>query len=131
MPNLAYLGFSTQLHLSFLRATLEWYQQLRVLVVAFTVTDKVSAVGFRACDGGGGSGCLEKEDEAAEVGRERLVVAMYKDSYPDWEREARGGEDVWARAEKFVKRKRGGEIDGGLLYACTEALIVKILFLPL
>ncbi|KAJ7699025.1 hypothetical protein B0H17DRAFT_1196611 [Mycena rosella] len=40
----------------------------------------------------------------------RVVVGLYGDYRTDWERGARSGDDQWIRAEKFVARKRRGEI---------------------
>ncbi|KAJ6551285.1 hypothetical protein B0H19DRAFT_1157107 [Mycena capillaripes] len=41
----------------------------------------------------------------------RFVVAVWADYWSDWERWARGGTDIWAAADAFVARKRGGEIE--------------------
>ncbi|KAJ7620258.1 hypothetical protein FB45DRAFT_929820, partial [Roridomyces roridus] len=42
----------------------------------------------------------------------RAVVIAARRPYDDddWERGARGGEDIWARAERFIARKRRGQI---------------------
>ncbi|KAK7022387.1 tyrosinase central domain-containing protein [Favolaschia claudopus] len=117
MPNLEYLGFNTQLHPSFLRAILQRYQQLRVLVVGFTATDEESAVGFLEQVTEQTAAMFEEDgEERVGVGMERLVVGTYDNPYQDWERGVRGGEDVWVRAEEFVRRKRGGEVDAANYY---------------
>ncbi len=41
-----------------------------------------------------------------------MGVATYVDYYNDWETGARGGEDIWVRAEEFIARKRRGEVEG-------------------
>ncbi|KAJ6546089.1 hypothetical protein DFH09DRAFT_1367519 [Mycena vulgaris] len=41
----------------------------------------------------------------------RLVLATYGEGLSDWETGARGGEDIWARAENFLARKRRKEIE--------------------
>ncbi|KAJ7699008.1 hypothetical protein B0H17DRAFT_1049915, partial [Mycena rosella] len=47
----------------------------------------------------------------------RLVVGLDDGEGADWERDARGGEGMWNRAENFVARKRRGEIkDRELLF---------------
>ncbi|KAK7048975.1 tyrosinase central domain-containing protein [Favolaschia claudopus] len=117
MANLEYLGFNTQLHPSFLCTVHDRYEQLRVLVVGFTATDEESAVGFLE-EVTEQTAAMSEEDgeKGMGVGMERLVVATYENPYQDWERGVRGGEDVWARAEEFVRRKRGGEVDAANYY---------------
>jgi hypothetical protein len=58
----------------------------------------------------------------------RLVVATYIDYYSDWERGAKGGKDIWIRAEEFMTRKRRGEVEGQFksyflsIYSCATAV---------
>ncbi|KAJ6530040.1 hypothetical protein DFH09DRAFT_151901 [Mycena vulgaris] len=49
-------------------------------------------------------------EELSWVADVRVVVGMYRNHSADWESGAWGGEDIWMRAEKFVARKRRGEI---------------------
>ncbi|KAK7000466.1 hypothetical protein R3P38DRAFT_3219365 [Favolaschia claudopus] len=92
--------FNTQLHPSLLRAVLERYKQLRVLVIEFTATDEESTVAS-----------LEEV-----TGRERACLGLGRDLGEG----ARGGEDLWARAEEFVRRKRGGDVDPGDYYMAVK-----------
>ncbi|KAK7048960.1 tyrosinase central domain-containing protein [Favolaschia claudopus] len=121
MPSLAYLTFNTKLHSSFLRAVLQRFKQLRVPVVGFTATDEESAVGFPDSEvTEEGAAVFSAGDEGMGVGMERLVVATYENPYQDWESGVRGGVDVWARAEEFARRKRGGEVDAGDYYMAVK-----------
>ncbi|KAJ7471107.1 hypothetical protein FB451DRAFT_1176290 [Mycena latifolia] len=57
---------------------------------------------------------IEATDELAgdDRGRRsgRVVVTELPDYVGDWIAGARGGDDMWARAEKFLAQKRSGEI---------------------
>ncbi|KAJ7085886.1 hypothetical protein C8R44DRAFT_821313 [Mycena epipterygia] len=43
----------------------------------------------------------------------RFVVGLYRDYWADWENGAWGRTDFWVLAERFVARKRSGEIEAG------------------
>ncbi|KAJ7429274.1 hypothetical protein B0H11DRAFT_2147084 [Mycena galericulata] len=46
----------------------------------------------------------------------RLVAALYKDYWEDWENGARGHGNFWSAADTLVACKRRGEIDGARLW---------------
>jgi hypothetical protein len=43
----------------------------------------------------------------------RFVVMVVEDFLEDWEEGARGGDDYWVKAEKFIKQRRSGNVEGG------------------
>ncbi|KAJ7699024.1 hypothetical protein B0H17DRAFT_1196610 [Mycena rosella] len=96
LPALTHLAFTRPDHSNLLRNILGVSPRLQVLLVL-----------FHSQEAGGASLFLDEID-FSDV---RLVVGMYVDDYfADWERGARGGEDIWIRADGFVARKRRGEI---------------------
>jgi hypothetical protein len=60
------------------------------------------------------------EFERFSVDDPRLVlmtIAGSMEHIADWEARAEGGQDFWARAEKFIAKKKGGEIEPGRIPA--------------
>ncbi|KAJ7019342.1 hypothetical protein C8F04DRAFT_336245 [Mycena alexandri] len=50
---------------------------------------------------------------SAECARDpRYIVVVVKDFLDDWEGDATGGEDYWARADHFLEERRCGRIEG-------------------
>ncbi|KAJ7448996.1 hypothetical protein FB451DRAFT_758690 [Mycena latifolia] len=96
LPVLTHLALNTSVDAAFLKQILEACTSLQVLIVAFNeeVVDDANAL---AMD-------ITFVDP-------RLVVATYNEYFPDWELGARGGADIWRRADDFVARKRRGEIE--------------------
>jgi hypothetical protein len=97
LPALTHLAFSTAPNPQVLHDVLENCPRIRVLLVVFPITDTNGAKAYM---------------EELSIVDARLVVATYIDYYSDWERGARGGEDIWVRAEKFIARKMCGEVEG-------------------
>ncbi|KAJ7869073.1 hypothetical protein B0H13DRAFT_2063463, partial [Mycena leptocephala] len=87
-------------------AILKSCSRLRVLIFAFPVGDKVGACAY-----------VEVIETVKDA---RLVLEVDTDRYSDWEVGARGGEDIWVKAEKFVDLKTRGErsLNAFLMY-CT------------
>ncbi|KAJ7628149.1 hypothetical protein DFH06DRAFT_1480583 [Mycena polygramma] len=98
LPALTHLAFSTPAIMEILRTTLNSCPGLRVLLVAFPATASDDAKVYM-------------EYVGPDVTDPRFVVATYADYYGEWETSARGGDDIWARAEEFIARKRRGEVE--------------------
>ncbi|KAJ7466432.1 hypothetical protein FB451DRAFT_1260865 [Mycena latifolia] len=96
LPVLTHLALNTSVDTTFLEQILEACMSLQVLIVAFNeeVVDDASALA-----------------EDITFIDPRLVVATYNEYFADWELGARGGADIWRRADDFVARKRRGEIE--------------------
>ncbi|KAJ7323824.1 hypothetical protein DFH08DRAFT_817304 [Mycena albidolilacea] len=55
----------------------------------------------------------------------RIVVAIVNDFPENWETGARGGDDYWVHAEKFVARRRRGEIEYATAKRSSSLLLVR------
>ncbi|KAJ7225192.1 hypothetical protein C8J57DRAFT_1731152, partial [Mycena rebaudengoi] len=98
LPALTHLAFSSPPNPQVMYFVLDSCPRLDVLLIVFPVIGKNTAkeylkhIADHFCDS-------------------RFVAAIYKDYYSDWELGARGGKDIWARAEEFIARKKRGEIE--------------------
>ncbi|KAJ7615564.1 hypothetical protein FB45DRAFT_245003 [Roridomyces roridus] len=54
----------------------------------------------------------------------RLCVERAPRFMSDWLDGARGGEDIWVKAERFLQGKRRGEIEGEFEAACSELKLI-------
>ncbi|KAJ7264516.1 hypothetical protein B0H12DRAFT_229950 [Mycena haematopus] len=96
LPALTHLSFSSTPPNPFIvQEILQNCPLIRVLVVAFADKDKDGADTYL---------------EHSNISDSRFVVVTSMDYYEDWERGARGEDDVWARAAEFISRKEHGEI---------------------
>ncbi|KAJ7128834.1 hypothetical protein C8R43DRAFT_1027299 [Mycena crocata] len=105
LPALTHLGVDSDPSPEVLESILEDCPGLTVLLIGIT-TSEASAMTWYASD--------------APFRDPRVVVGMYESYEADWELGARGGEDVWVRAERFVARKIQGEIDAECYLMDTE-----------
>ncbi|KAJ7108157.1 hypothetical protein C8R44DRAFT_744110 [Mycena epipterygia] len=96
LPALTHLGFATPPTPVILQHILEKCIRIRVLIVEFNVLEMKDAI------------ALAQEINFKDP---RLVLAVYRNYYSDWELGVRGGEDIWMRAEQFIARKGRGEIE--------------------
>lgn len=60
----------------------------------------------------------------------RLVLGVDTDPYSDWEVGARGGEDIWVKAETFVDLKTRGERSCEFVYLILSPSLLIISCLP-
>ncbi|KAJ7230836.1 hypothetical protein B0H12DRAFT_1240133 [Mycena haematopus] len=93
IPNLTHLAFLLDKSLSIFQSTLAACPRLQVLVYLHYPED----------DGGMGMESLAHDT--------RFVCLPAPSFYADWQIGARGGEDFWVRAEKFIAQRNCGEID--------------------
>ncbi|KAJ7157605.1 hypothetical protein C8R43DRAFT_403451 [Mycena crocata] len=98
LPVLTHLGFNSIIQRDTLDQLLHILPRLQVLMVIFFVSKVRIAVWF-----------AEAIATAQSLPDPRLVVAIYRDYFTDWESGARGHGDLWVRAEAFVGAKRRGE----------------------
>ncbi|KAJ7463542.1 hypothetical protein FB451DRAFT_1562046 [Mycena latifolia] len=96
LPALTHLALNSPVHPDVLQHILAAAPQLQVFLVAFTQLEADTAEAFA---------------QEVTFADPRLVVATHAEYFADWERGARGGEDIWVRVEGFLERKRNGEID--------------------
>ncbi|KAJ7733072.1 hypothetical protein DFH07DRAFT_990444 [Mycena maculata] len=112
MPSLTHLAFRDKFHPRVLHGALTHCGGLRALGVIWSAR----------------RGAVEVRE--GEVVDARLFVVVCADSVQDWETAARGGADIWARAEAFISKKSAGEIPvigtGEFLPTMTEPLGANI-----
>jgi hypothetical protein len=75
------------------------------LILAQAITECPKLLVAISMDGGS-----HPSDPVFTIGDLRVVVMRVFDHVADWEVGARGGDDLWVRAERFIARKRQGEI---------------------
>ncbi|KAF8212640.1 hypothetical protein K438DRAFT_2009980 [Mycena galopus ATCC 62051] len=107
LPALTHLCLSEELSNDILRPALAECPRLIVAINAFWMPVDAGSL-FAA----GYAQDLTIEDS-------RIVVMLVEDCKKDWKTGAGGGEDFWARAEKFVARKRRGEIESAI--SCSQS----------
>ncbi|KAJ7489668.1 hypothetical protein B0H11DRAFT_2278361 [Mycena galericulata] len=100
LPALTHLALNSPPHLQVLSSVLGACPRIDALLVLFPVVQQDSAKEYLEYIGGA-------------ISDSRFVVVMYKNYYADWELGARGGSDVWARADDFIARKKRGEVQAG------------------
>ncbi|KAJ7266172.1 hypothetical protein C8J57DRAFT_1469958 [Mycena rebaudengoi] len=99
LPALTHLAFSSPPNPQVMYSVLDSCPRIDVLLIMFPVIRKNTAKEYL-------------KHIADDFCDSRFVAAIYKDYYSDWELGARGGKDIWARAEEFIARKKRGEIEG-------------------
>ncbi|KAJ7768957.1 hypothetical protein B0H16DRAFT_1781208 [Mycena metata] len=99
LPALTHLAFSSPPNPEIVGTVLRSCPDIRFLVIPFSAMEAQMASEYAK---------FVAEDAGSDGW---LVVATYADYYADWEAGARGREDVWVRAEKFVAAKKRGEIE--------------------
>lgn len=98
LPALTHLAFHVPLNSPTLHTILKTCPNLRVLLVALPPSGYTYARGY---------------SEDMGFVDSRFVVGTYMDSYDnDWMKGARGAEDIWARAERFIADKECGKVKG-------------------
>ncbi|KAF7342062.1 hypothetical protein MVEN_01793500 [Mycena venus] len=100
LPALTHLAFSSPPNSRVIHSVLDSCPRIDVLLIVFPVIGKNTAKEYL-------------EYIADDISDNRFVVAIYKDYYSDWELGARGGKDIWVRAEEFIARQKRGEIEAG------------------
>ncbi|KAJ6546092.1 hypothetical protein DFH09DRAFT_653706 [Mycena vulgaris] len=96
LPALTHLSFSSLVNPETLERILKASTRIQILVVTFAALEADVAREFV---------------RELDVHDPRLVVTTYKEYFADWEQGARGGDDIWVRAEHFLEQKRRGEIE--------------------
>jgi hypothetical protein len=56
----------------------------------------------------------------------RVVVTDVDYFYDGWEKGAWTGNDLWARVDDFIARKRRGEIEGGSLFSAGPEMLIQL-----
>ncbi|KAJ7042262.1 hypothetical protein C8F04DRAFT_97522 [Mycena alexandri] len=97
-PALTHLSFRDKFHPRVLRGALAHCAKLRALGVIWS--PRRSAVDV-------------KEGEVVDA---RFFMVVCEDALEEWEVGARGGRDIWARAEPFIAKKEAGEIKVSLVW---------------
>jgi hypothetical protein len=98
MPHLTHLSFASRATSAYLQDILKYCERLEVLVVLFSHEETLrSYIGDQRC-------CTDDL---------RSVVMVLGDDLRDWEVGVSGGEDHWVRAERFIQKRRTGEVKGG------------------
>ncbi|KAJ6493186.1 hypothetical protein C8R45DRAFT_1136197 [Mycena sanguinolenta] len=92
IPNLTHLAFLMQKSLLIFQNILTACPGLQVLIFLYFYSNP-------------GSGLWSLAHDA------RFVCIRGPSFYTDWETGARGGDDFWVRAEKFIAQRNSGEID--------------------
>ncbi|KAF8202647.1 hypothetical protein K438DRAFT_1965139 [Mycena galopus ATCC 62051] len=97
LPALTHLSFSsTPPNPQIVDDVLRACPLIHVLIVAFSISDKEGPDTYL---------------EHSSISDIRFVMVAFVDYYRDWELGARGGEDIWVRAEEFISRKKGGDLE--------------------
>ncbi|KAF8185847.1 hypothetical protein K438DRAFT_1836418 [Mycena galopus ATCC 62051] len=94
IPNLTHLAFLMEESVSVFRGALAACSALRVLVYLYFFDPPEANEGL--------------ESFAQDT---RFVLISAPNFVKDWESGARGGEDFWVRAERFIAQRNSGEID--------------------
>ncbi|KAJ7108397.1 hypothetical protein C8R43DRAFT_1162507 [Mycena crocata] len=116
LPALSCLHVNGGAHPAVLRDILADCPSLAVLLVAFHQSEASIARMF----------ILEADFTDA-----RMVVGLYYLDYStEWELGARGGDDLWVHAERFVARKKQGEIKAHEYFMNVEGDVVPLADLP-
>jgi hypothetical protein len=111
LPMLTHLSLSgTPPNPAILKNILKSCPCLRALIVAFPVGDEVGACAY-----------VEVIETVKDA---RLVLGVDTDPYSDWEVGARGSEDIWVKAEKFVDLKTHGERSCEFRYLILSPLLI-------
>jgi hypothetical protein len=101
LPALTHIWFPTRIGRVILPHLIEGCPKLLVIVVFIAVPAKQSYV--------------------ETLSDPRIVLRVLDSSFSaDWKVGARGGEDFWVRAEKFIAGKRKGEIEG-MSFPCDSS----------
>ncbi|KAJ7023273.1 hypothetical protein C8F04DRAFT_1271592 [Mycena alexandri] len=98
LPALTHLAFSSQPNPEIVGNVLRSCPKIQILVIAFSASEAKTARRYAKF--------VENVD-----GRLVVATATYADYSGDWEMGARGGEDIWVRAEKFIAAKKRGDIE--------------------
>ncbi|KAJ7479453.1 hypothetical protein B0H11DRAFT_1276209 [Mycena galericulata] len=102
LPALTHLAFGSPPHPQVMSTVLDSCPRLDALLAMFPVINNKQDAAKEYLEYIGGA-----------ISDSRFVVAMYNEYDTDWELGARGGNDIWARAEEFIARKKCGEVEVG------------------
>ncbi|KAJ7441291.1 hypothetical protein B0H11DRAFT_2252182 [Mycena galericulata] len=101
LPALTHLAFgSSPPHPQVMSTVLDSCPRIDALLAMFRVIKQDTAKEYLKYIGGA-------------ISDSRFVVAIHNEYDTDWELGARGGNDIWARAEEFIARKKCGEVEVG------------------